>query len=43
MTTSSLRIPNFSIPTIGYVFLIIGFALAISIVDGMFPLGIDDI
>lgn len=33
-------IPAFSIPTIGYVFLIIGVALVISLVDGMLPLGV---
>ena len=33
-------IPVFPIPTIGYVVLIVGVALVISLVDGMFPLGV---
>ena len=40
MTTSSMKIPSFPIPTIGYVILIVGVALVISIVDGMLPLGV---
>lgn len=34
------RVPVISIPTIGYVFLIVGVALVISLVDGIFPLGV---
>lgn len=40
MTTSSLKIPSFPIPTVGFVVLIICVALVISIVDGMLPLGV---
>jgi hypothetical protein len=40
MTTPSVKNPGFSIPTIGYVVLIVGVALVISLVDGMSPLGV---
>lgn len=40
MTMASLRIPILSISTIGYVVLMVAVALTISIVDGMFPLGV---
>lgn len=40
MTTSSLRIPVLSVPTIGYGVLMVALALTISVVDGMLPLGV---
>jgi len=40
MTTLSSRLPVFSIPTAGYVVLIVVVALVISLVDGLLPLGV---
>ncbi|HBP90288.1 MAG TPA: GAF domain-containing protein [Nitrospirales bacterium] len=40
MLKPSLNFSGFSIPTVGYVVLMVGVALVISLVDGMLPLGV---